>query len=88
MLQSLLRVFQPEQKLGAEGRAGDCRGDGGPAKWGDDGISETAAEAKVDEERDDIGKSFEEKMRMDGITADMKVTGEGDGMGCWVDGEL
>jgi hypothetical protein len=53
-----LRVFEPEEELGAESGSGDGGGDHGPAQWGDEGISEAAAEGEIDSEGDDVGESF------------------------------
>ncbi len=89
VLQGEARIFEPEQKFGAEGRAGDCGGDDGPAERRLNGIAETAAESEVDEERCDVGKSFEKEMRMNSVGAEVQVVREVEpGMGREGDGEL
>ena len=82
------RVFEPEEELGTEGGAGDCGCDDGPAERRLDGISIAAAESEVDEERCDVGESFEEEVRVDGVGAEMEIDREGDEMGGCEDGEL
>ncbi len=71
-----LRVFEPEQKFGAEGGSGYGRGDGGPAERGGERISKAAAQREVDGEGDDVGKSFEEQVGMDDVGADVEVDGK------------
>lgn len=89
VVQRELRVFEPEQELRAEGCAGDGGGETGPAERREDGVAETAVEEKVDAERDDIRERFEEKVRVDGVGAEVEVDGEGDcGLECVEDGEL
>lgn len=71
-------VFEPEQKLGAEGRSGNSSGDDGPADRGGDGISETPAKTQIDAEGDQVGKGFEKKMWVNGVAAEMKIDRESD----------
>ncbi len=88
VLQRELRVFEPVKEFGAEGRAGYRGGDRGPAEGSGDGISEAAAEGEVDAEADDVRERFEEKMRVNGVGAEMEVDGEGCGIGGDGDGKL
>jgi hypothetical protein len=83
-----LRVFEPEEKFRSEGGSGNGGGDDRPAEWSDDGISEEAAEREVDAEGDDVGESFEEKMRVDRVGAEVEVDRKACGMGRRDDGEL
>jgi hypothetical protein len=83
-----LRIFEPEQELGAEGGSGNRGGDGGPAEWGGEGISEAAAEGEVDGEGECVGESFEEEMRVDGVGAQVEIEREGCGLRRGSDGEL
>jgi hypothetical protein len=62
-----LWVFQPEQKFGSESGSGHCGGDYCPAERGGEGVSETAPEGDVDDERDKVGKCFEEEVGMDDV---------------------
>jgi hypothetical protein len=81
MLPGELGVFEPEEEFGAECGSGDRGRDDGPAEWGDDGVSEAAAEGEVDAEGDDVGEGLEEKVRVDGVGAEVEIEREGDGMG-------
>jgi len=81
-------VFEPEQELRTQGGASDRGRDDGPTERRLDGISETAAQGEVDKERCDVGESFEEEMRMDGVGAEVEVVREGDELGGCEDGEL
>jgi hypothetical protein len=83
-----LRVFEPEQGSGAEGGSGYGGGDGRPAEWSGDGISEAAAEGEIDGEGDEVGERFEKQVGMDDVGAKVEIDGEACGMGCGSDGEL
>ena len=74
-----LRVFEPEQELGAEGASGDGGGDDGPAERSCDGVGEAAAECEVDGERDDVGERFKEEVGVDGEGSEVDIDGEGCG---------
>jgi hypothetical protein len=76
-----LRVFEPEQELGAEGSSGNRGGYGGPEEGSGDGISEAAAEGEVDGEGDDVGERFEEEVGMDCVGAEVEIEREGCGLG-------
>ncbi len=83
-----MRVFEPEDEFGPECSAGDCGGYDRPTQRSDEGISEAAAECEVDAERDDVGKCFEEEVRVESVGAEVDVEREGCDMGCKSDGEL
>ncbi len=84
-----LRVFEPEEELGAERASGDGCGDYGPAERSGEGIGKAAAEFEIDGGGDDVGEGFEKQMRVDGIGAEVEIDGEGDCvMGWGNDGEL
>ena len=83
-----MRVFEPKEKFGAERAPGDGSGYDRPTEWGDEGISEAAAEGNVDGEGDDVGEGFEEEMRVEGVRAEVNVEREGCDMGRESDGEL
>jgi len=84
------RVFQPEEKLGAECCSGDGGCDHGPTDGRGDGIAEAAAEREIDAEGDEVGESFEEDVRVDDVAAEVEIDGEvcGREMECGDDGEL
>jgi hypothetical protein len=89
VFESQARVFEIEDELGAQSCACDRGSQDGPAERSGDGISEAAAESEVDGEGNDIGQSFEEEMRMDGIGTEVEIDGEGGGeMGGEDDREL
>ena len=88
MLPGEFGVFEPEEEFGAECGSSDCGGDYRPAEWSDQGISEAAAQCEVDDEGDDVGESFEEEVRVEGVGAEMEIVREGGEMGCGGDGEL
>jgi hypothetical protein len=71
-----LWVFEPEQELGADGASGYRGSDDGPAKGGDDGIREAAAECEVDGERDEVGECFKEEVWVDGVGARVEIERE------------
>jgi hypothetical protein len=69
-------VFEPEKKFRAERGSGDGGGDDGPAERGGDGISEATTEREINAEGDEVGKRFEEKMRMDDVAPEVEIVGE------------
>jgi len=85
--QSKAWIFEKEQQLRAERSPGNRSGNGGPAQRGREGISEAAAKGEIDGDSGNVGRDFEEEMRMDCIRPDVKVDRKG-GMGCGKDGEL
>jgi hypothetical protein len=71
-----LRIFHPEEDFGTESGSGYGGGDYGPSDWRGKGITEAAAECEVDAERDEVGESFEEEVRVDFVMADGDVDRE------------
>lgn len=69
-------VFEPEQQFGAEGRSRYGRSDHRPADRCGDRIAEAAAECQIGAEGDEVGESFEEDVRVDGVTPKVYVDRE------------
>jgi hypothetical protein len=81
-VQGELRIFEPEQEFGADGRSGYGGGDDGPAERGGDWVGEAAAEGEVNDGCDDVGERFKEEMGMEGVGAEVEIVREsGCGMG-------
>jgi hypothetical protein len=77
-----LRILEPVQKLGAECGPGYGCGNDGPAQRSGEGVSEAAAQGEVDAEGDEVGKSFEEDVRVDPVAAHVEIEREASrGMG-------
>jgi hypothetical protein len=83
-----LGIFHPEEELGAKSGSGNGGSDYGPTDRCGDGIAEAVTECEVDEERDEIGESFEDDVRVYEVVADVDVDREACEMGLESDGEL
>ena len=71
-----LGVFEPVEESGTESASGDGGGDDGPTDGSGDGIAEAAAQKEIDAERDDIGESFEEEVRVDSVRSYRDIDGK------------
>lgn len=70
------RIFQKKKELGADNGANSSGGDYPPAMEVFDAIAVLAAEFEIEAETEGVSKSFEEKVRMNGKRAEMKVDGK------------
>ena len=68
---SHLRVFEPEQKFGAERCARDRGGNHGPAQGCYQRVSKAAAQPEIHEKGHNVRQRFEEKVRVDRVPAEM-----------------
>ena len=69
-------ILEPEQEFGAEGGAGYGGGDDGPADRRVERVSEAAAQGQVKAKGDQVGKSFENDVGVEGVRAQVDVVGE------------
>jgi len=72
-----LGILEPEEELRAESGACDGGGDYCPTDRRGERIAEAAAEGEVDAEGDEVGESFKEEVRVDAVSAEVQVDGEG-----------
>lgn len=79
MLQGLFWIFEQEEKFAAEKCAEGGRGDHPPSIEVRDRVADRSPQLQVEPKRESVRNGFKQKMRMDGVRADVQINREGHG---------